>query len=336
MSKVLITGGLGYIGSHTIVELIDRGYQVSIIDDLSNSQLFILDRIQQISGTMPDFHQVDLKEYDLLSSICSKVQFDSVIHFAAYKSVSESVSSPLKYYQNNLISLINVLQAMNQYNVKNLIFSSSCSLYGQADKMPITEDTVWKKAESPYAKTKQMCEEILMDEVEANEISVTSLRYFNPIGAHHTFLLGELPIGVPNNLIPFVSQTAAGIRKEISVFGGDYPTPDGTAIRDYIHVSDLAKAHVAALDSLKVKQESNYDVYNVGTGKGNSVLEVIRTFEEVNDLKLAYKIANRRDGDTVMAYADTTRVEKELKWKAEMSLSESLKSAWEWQKRLFD
>lgn len=335
MKKILVTGGLGYIGSHTAVALQEAGYEVVIIDDLSNSELFVLDRIEKITGKKPDFFQIDLKDEEKVKEFFQNNKIDGIIHFAAHKAVGESVQKPLMYFRNNLIGLLNVLEGMNENQRDNFLFSSSCTVYGQADKMPIDESAPIKKAESPYAKTKQMGEEILEDFVSAFDKNVISLRYFNPVGAHPTALIGELPKGVPNNLVPFVTQTAAGIREELSVFGNDYPTRDGTAIRDYIYVCDLADAHVKAMTRLvEKKNKSNLEVFNLGTGIGSTVLEVIKAFEEVNDLKLNYKIVGRRAGDITEAYADNTYAEKGLGWKPETPLSESMRTAWEWQKGL--
>lgn len=333
--KILVTGGLGYIGSHTAVALQEAGYEVVIIDDLSNSELFVLDRITQITGIEPEFHQIDLKDADLVNEFFQNNKVDGVIHFAAHKAVGESVQKPLMYHKNNLLGLLNVLEAMKGNEVDHFIFSSSCTVYGQADKMPIDESAPIKKAESPYAKTKQMGEEILEDFVAAFEKNVISLRYFNPVGAHPSALIGELPKGVPNNLVPFVTQTAAGMREFLSVFGSDYPTRDGTAIRDYIYVCDLADAHVKALTRLIQKQnKSNLEVFNLGTGIGSTVLEVVKAFETVNNLKLNYKLVDRRAGDIIEAFADNSLAENELGWKPETSLEESMRTAWEWQRSL--
>ena len=331
----MVTGGLGYIGSHTVVALQEAGNDVVIIDDLSNSELFVLDRIEEITGQKPDFHPIDLKETNAVNEFFQNHKIDGVIHFAAHKAVGESVQKPLMYHKNNLLGLLNVLDAMRENEVDHFIFSSSCTVYGQADKMPIDETAPIKKAESPYAKTKQFGEEILEDFVSAYDKNVISLRYFNPVGAHPTALIGELPKGVPNNLVPFVTQTAAGMREFLSVFGNDYPTRDGTAIRDYIYVCDLADAHVRALTRLiEKKNKSGMEFFNLGTGVGSTVLEVIKSFEKVNDLKLNYKLVDRRAGDIVEAFADNSLAEKELGWKPETSLDESMRTAWEWQKGL--
>ncbi|MFA7687586.1 MAG: UDP-glucose 4-epimerase GalE [Moheibacter sp.] len=333
--KILVTGGLGYIGSHTVVALQEAGCDVVIIDDLSNSELFVLDKITEITGTKPEFHQIDLKNEELVNEFFQNNKVDGVIHFAAHKAVGESVQKPLMYHKNNLLGLLNVLEAMKDNEMDHFIFSSSCTVYGQADKMPIDENAPIKKAESPYAKTKQMGEEILEDFVAAYGKNVVSLRYFNPVGAHPSALIGELPKGVPNNLVPFVTQTAAGLREYLSVFGSDYPTRDGTAIRDYIYVCDLADAHVKALTRLvQKKNKSNLEVFNLGTGIGSTVLEVVKTFEKVNGLQLNYKLVDRRAGDIIEAFADNQKSEKELGWKPETSLEESMRTAWEWQRSL--
>jgi len=329
---ILVTGGLGYIGSHTVVALQEQGYEVVIIDNLSNTRLSVIDGITKISGQKPIYYNIDLKEKSGIIPVFKNHKIEGIIHFAAYKAVGESVEKPLQYYQNNLASLVNLLQTMLDNNCTNIIFSSSCTVYGQADSLPITEEAPIKKAESPYGNTKQIGEEILFDTSKTSDLKAIALRYFNPIGAHKSALIGELPLGVPQNLIPFVTQTAAGIRKELSVFGDDYSTEDGTAVRDYIHVVDLAKAHVKAVARLlENKQEIAFEVFNVGTGTGSSVLEVIKAFEKVNNIKLNYKIVERRAGDITAAYADTTKANKVLGWQAEQSLEAALKSAWDWQ-----
>ena len=336
MKKILVTGGLGFIGSHTVVELQNEGFEVIIIDDLSNSSKHVLGKIKSITGKQPVFEKIDLKDQQALKKFFNDHKnIEGVIHFAASKAVGESVEKPLLYYHNNISSLIYLLEEMESNKVSNFIFSSSCTVYGQADKMPITESAPFKPAESPYGNTKQMGEEITSDTSKVSSLKAIALRYFNPIGAHKSAKIGELPIGIPQNLIPYLTQTAAGIRKELSVFGGDYPTPDGTAIRDYIHVVDLAKAHIVALKRLiENKNKAAFEVFNIGTGKGSSVLEVIKTFEKVTKQKLNYKIVGRREGDIVEAYADTSFANKELKWKAELSLEEALASAWKWQQSL--
>lgn len=336
MKKILVTGGLGFIGSHTVVELQQEGYEVIVIDDLSNSSIAVLDGITSITGKKPGFEKLDLKDqYAIRQFFRSYPDIEGVIHFAASKAVGESVQNPLLYYHNNISSLIYLLQEMHSNKVNNFIFSSSCTVYGQADAMPITENAPFKTAESPYGNTKQIGEEIIADTARATDLKAIALRYFNPVGAHESAKIGELPIGIPQNLIPFVTQTAAGIRKELTVFGDDYPTPDGTAIRDYIHVVDLAKAHVVALNRLiNDKNKNPFEVFNIGTGTGSSVLEVIHTFEKVTGQKLNYKIAGRREGDITEAYADTALANSELGWKAKLTLEEALLSAWKWQQTL--
>ncbi|QXP74531.1 UDP-glucose 4-epimerase GalE [Tenacibaculum sp. HL-MS23] len=334
MKNILVTGGLGFIGSHVVVDLQKLGYKVLIIDNLSNSKIEVVDQITAITGVKPAFFQIDLRNKKEVANFFLQNTVDGVIHFAASKAVGESVSDPLKYYENNINSLVYLLQSMKENEINNLIFSSSCTVYGQADELPITENAPIKKAESPYGNTKKVGEEILKECSEAYGIKAIALRYFNPIGAHESVKIGELPIGTPQNLIPFVTQTAAGIRKELAVFGDDYPTEDGTAVRDYIHVVDLAKAHVAALNRL-LKNTSNltYEVFNIGTGKGTSVMEVINSFEEVTNTKLKYKIVSRREGDITAAYADTTKANEVLGWSADKTLEEGLLSAWQWQEK---
>jgi UDP-glucose 4-epimerase len=332
MKKILVTGGLGFIGSHTVVELQNEGFEVVIIDDLSNTSLSVLDSITEITGKKPAYHKVDLKVKKEVQDFFEKNQVDGIIHFAAFKAVGESVENPLDYYENNIGSLVYILQEVRNRKLDHIIFSSSCTVYGQADELPITENAAIKKAESTYGNTKQIGEEILQESCKAHQLNAIALRYFNPVGAHESIKIGELPLGVPQNLIPFVTQTAAGIRKELAVFGDDYPTPDGTAIRDYIHVVDLAKAHIAALKRLLDKKNKlNFEVFNVGSGTGSSVLEVIKAFEMASGQKLNYKIVGRRAGDITAAYADTTIANRELKWKTEKSLEEALAAAWKWQ-----
>ena len=332
---ILVTGGLGYIGSHTVVELLNNNFEVVIIDDLSNSEKFILKNIEEVSGKKPVFYPFDLKRKELLKQVFDAHKIDGCIHFAAYKAVGESQEKPVDYYENNLFSLINLLQEFKERNISNFIFSSSCTVYGQADKMPIDEETVLKLPESSYGKTKQMGEEILKDFATAHQKKITLLRYFNPIGAHHTAKLGELPIGIPNNLVPYVMQTAAGIREKLSVWGDDYPTEDGTAVRDYIYVVDLAKAHVKALQKLiNSTENTQIDIYNLGTGKGSSVLEVVHAFEKANDVNVPYQICERRAGDITIAYANADKAERELGWKADTTLEEALRTTWQWQKYL--
>ena len=337
MAKILVTGGLGFIGSHTVVELQDEGFEVVIIDDLSNSSEDVLDRITSITGIKPLFEKLDLKEKSKVQSFFEKhSDIQGVIHFAASKAVGESVENPLLYYENNINTLVYVLQEMQQLETANFIFSSSCTVYGQADVMPITEDAPVKKAESPYGNTKQIGEEIIQDVCNINsDFNGIALRYFNPIGAHESAKIGELPIGAPQNLVPFITQTAIGLREQLSVFGDDYPTHDGTCIRDYIHVVDLAKAHVVALQRLlQGKNTSNYETFNVGTGKGSSVLDVIKSFEKVSGQKLNYKIADRRAGDIIEAYANTEKANTILGWKSQSSLDDALASAWKWEQNI--
>ena len=335
--KVLVTGGLGFIGSHTVVELQNKDFQVVIIDDLSNSSIDVLEGITKITGKAPIFEKLDLKEKTKVEVFFNQHKdIQGVIHFAASKAVGESVEKPLLYYENNINTLIYVLKSLVNLDTSNFIFSSSCTVYGQADTMPITENAPIKPAESPYGNTKQIGEEIITDTCKVyKNLKAISLRYFNPIGAHPTANIGELPLGVPQNLVPFITQTAAGLRKELSVFGDDYPTPDGTCIRDYIHVVDLAKAHVVALERLlEEKNHGNYEVFNLGTGKGSSVLEVVQSFERVSGQKLNYKIAPRRAGDVIQAYADTTKANDVLGWKSQLSLDDAMLSAWNWEKKV--
>ena len=335
--KILVTGGVGYIGSHTVVELQNEGFEVVIVDNLSNSSIEVLDGIEAITGKRPIFEELDLREKDKVQAFFKKHHdIEGVIHFSASKAVGESVEKPLLYYENNLGVLVYLLQELTKKDKGNFIFSSSCTVYGQADKLPITEDAPVKPAESPYGNTKQVGEEIIRDTCKVKpNLKAIALRYFNPIGAHPSVQIGELPLGVPQNLVPFITQTGVGLREQLSVFGDDYPTPDGTCIRDYIHVVDLAKAHVKALQRLlNAENESNYEVFNLGTGKGSSVLEVIHSFERVSGKKLNYKIVDKRPGDVIQAYADTTKANKVLGWKAEATLDECLKSAWEWEKKV--
>ncbi|MGB5172958.1 UDP-glucose 4-epimerase GalE [Eudoraea sp.] len=332
--KILVTGGLGFIGSHTAVELQNAGFEVIIIDDCSNSSEKVLDGITSITGITPLFEKMDLRDKSEVQRFFKKhSDIEGVIHFAASKAVGESVEKPLLYYENNLNTLIYILQEILKLKYSNIIFSSSCTVYGQADTMPITEDAPVKPAESPYGNTKQIGEEIIRDTCKVTpNLQAISLRYFNPMGAHSSAMIGELPVGVPQNLVPFITQTGVGLREQLSVFGDDYPTPDGTCIRDYIHVVDLAKAHVVAMKRILNKNnKENYEVFNVGTGSGSTVLEVISSFEKVSKKSLNYKIVGRRDGDIISAYADTTKANKELNWKAESSLDQAMKSAWDWE-----
>ena len=333
--KILVTGGLGFIGSHTVVELQNKGFEVVIIDDLSNTSIAVLDQITSITKVKPEYHNFDIGDASRLKNFFDKTKIEGVIHFAAFKAVGESVEKPLAYYHNNLTALIGLLKELCQRAIFNFIFSSSCTVYGQADTLPITEKAAVKPAECPYGYTKQVGEIIVRDTCKAHHLRAISLRYFNPIGAHSSHKIGELPLGVPQNLIPFITQTAAGIREQLSVFGNDYPTKDGTAIRDYIHVVDLAKAHIAALERLlEAKNRSHYEYFNVGTGKGSSVLEVIKAFEKVTGQKLNYKIVGRREGDITAAYADTSIANEKLKWKTEKTLEQGLEDAWAWQKKI--
>ena len=335
--KILVTGGLGFIGSHVVVELQNEGFEVVIIDDLSNSTESVLEGITAITNERPIFEKMDLRDKDKVADFFKKYDdVSGIIHFAASKAVGESVEKPLLYYENNLNSLTYLLQQLTQKESSCFIFSSSCTVYGQADSLPITEEAPIKPAESPYGNTKQIGEEIIKDTCKVNNnLKAIALRYFNPIGAHESAKIGELPVGVPQNLVPFITQTAIGLREQLSVFGDDYPTQDGTCIRDYIHVVDLAKAHVAALTRLiEEKNKSNFEVFNVGTGKGSSVLEVINAFEETTKQKLNYKIVGRREGDIISAYADTTKANQELGWKSEFDLKQALSSAWKWEKEI--
>ncbi len=339
MGRILVTGGLGFIGSHTVVELQNEGFEVVIIDNLSNSSIDVLVGILAISGKSPIFEKLELKNKSAVQSFFSKYKdIEGVIHFAASKAVGESVQEPLMYYENNLNTLVYLLQELAAKENSNFIFSSSCTVYGQADEMPITENALIKPAESPYGNTKQIGEEIIKDTCKVKKnLNAIALRYFNPIGAHPTAKIGELPIGVPQNLVPFITQTGAGLRDALSVFGDDYPTPDGTCIRDYIHVVDLAKAHVVALKRLLNKKHStNYETFNIGTGVGSSVLEVIQAFERVSNKKLNFQIADRREGDVISAYADTTKANIELGWKAQSTLDEAMLSAWKWEQHIRD
>jgi UDP-glucose 4-epimerase len=334
MKKILVTGGTGYIGSHTVVALQNEGFEVVIVDDLSNSQIEVLDGIEKITGKRPAFHQFDLcDERELGRFFDQHSDVKGIIHFAASKAVGESVQKPLLYYRNNLFSLIFLLEAMKRLNIPNIVFSSSCTVYGQPDRLPVTEQTPFKPAESPYGNTKQICEEILRDTCKVTPaINAISLRYFNPVGAHESALIGELPRGVPANLVPFITQTAAGMRNQLLVFGNDYDTTDGSAVRDYIHVTDLAEAHVVAVKRLSSqKQKANFEFFNIGTGKGMTVLELIKTFEKVNNVSLNYKIVDRRAGDVEKIYADTSYANEELGWKARLTAEDMMRSAWKWQ-----
>ena len=336
MKKVLVTGGLGFIGSHTVVELHNAGFEAIIIDNLSNSSISVLDGIERIIGKKPVFENLDLRDKASVQSFFTKYNdVVGVIHFAASKAVGESVENPLLYYENNINALVYILQELSKMAEANFIFSSSCTVYGQAEKMPITEDASIQTAMSPYGNTKQIGEEIITDTAKVTSINSILLRYFNPVGAHPTAEIGELPIGVPQNLMPFITQTGIGLREQLSVYGDDYPTPDGTAVRDYIHVVDLAKAHVVAMQRLLNKQNlEKVETFNLGTGTGSSVLEVITAFEKVSGKKLPYKIVGRREGDITSAYANTDKANQVLGWKAELTLEESLASAWKWEQKI--
>lgn len=336
MAKILVTGGAGYIGSHTVVELLNAGYEVVVVDDFSNSDPKILNQIEKICGKKPEFVQLNLCDEAAVNTFAkAHNSISGIIHFAAFKAVGESVQQPLKYYRNNFYSLINILTAFNS-KIK-LVFSSSCTVYGQPDHLPVTETAPVKKAESPYGNTKQIAEEILQESCAVNtDLKVIALRYFNPVGAHQSALIGELPIGVPQNLVPFITQSAIGKRGPITVFGNDYDTPDGSAIRDYIHVVDLAKAHVAAIQRLEDDKVEGYEVFNVGTGRGTSVLEIIHAFETSTEQKLNYTIGGRREGDIEQTYGDVTLSNKVLGWKAELGIEEMMSSAWNWEKYLKD
>lgn len=337
MKQILVTGGAGYIGSHTAVELINAGYEVVIVDNLSNSGIESLDGIEKITGIRPAFEQFDLVEKDKLEDFFTRYKnIVAIIHFAASKAVGESVEIPLVYYRNNLVSLINLLECQLKFGISNIVFSSSCTVYGQPDQLPVTENTPRKDAESPYGNTKRVNEDILKDTIAANPaIKGIALRYFNPVGAHPSALIGELPLGVPANLVPFITQTAAGLRSELKVFGNDYDTFDGSAVRDYINVVDLAKAHVVAVERLlDNKNKAGYEIFNLGTGNGVSVLEAVQAFEKASGVKLNYKIVDRRAGDIEKIWADTTFANEELGWKAETGLEETMLSAWLWEKRV--
>jgi len=334
MKKIIVTGGAGYIGSHTVVELFESGYEAIIVDNFSNSEKSVLDGLREILGVKVKVYEGDCTDKDFMRDVFKIENPDGAIHFAAYKAVGESVAKPLKYYHNNIDSLIVLLETMIKFGCGNLVFSSSCTVYGTPDKLPVTEKSPIKKAESPYGFTKQAAEQIIEDTVASeSSLSAVALRYFNPIGAHPSSKIGELPIGTPSNLIPFVTQTAAGIRKELTVFGNDYNTPDGSNIRDYIHVVDLAKAHVKTLEYIQ-SQRQLFDTINVGTGKGNSVLEVLETFKKVTGQALRYRIGERRAGDVEQIYAAVDKSKKVLGWEAELGLEDALRDAWKWQKTL--
>lgn len=333
---VLVTGGAGYIGSHTTVELINAGYEVVIVDNFSNSDASSLEGICGITGVKPTFIEADCCDREAMRRVFEAYDFASVIHFAAFKAVGESVEQPLKYYQNNMLSLLNILELMGEYGRQNIVFSSSATVYGDAEELPVTERTPRKPATSPYGNTKQMAEDILRDTVAASSsLRGIALRYFNPIGAHPTALIGELPRGVPNNLVPYITQTAAGVRECLSIFGDDYPTPDGSCLRDFIDIVDLARAHVVAIDRMvQDKNKERYEIFNVGTGRPVSVFELVNGFERSNDLKLNYRVAPRRAGDVMAVWADTTLANEELGWKAERELEDTLRSAWAWERHV--
>src|SRR5690554_1808353 len=337
MKKILITGGAGYIGSHTAVSLIRAGFEPVIIDDFSNSEKFVLEGLRKILGRELICYEGDCNDQGLMDRIFAEQSISGVIHFAAHKAVGESTKLPLKYYRNNIGSLLVLLETMKEFEVKDLVFSSSCTVYGQPDELPVKESTPRKEAESPYGNTKKIGEDILVDHVKSGApVRVIALRYFNPVGAHESALIGELPIGVPANLVPFVTQTGAGLREKITVFGDDYNTPDGTCIRDYIHVLDLADAHVKSIQYLEDKPDNFYDLFNVGTGNGNTVMEVIKAFEKVSGRDLNYQIGPRRPGDVEKVWADTTKINKELNWFPKYSLEEALRDSWNWQLKLAD
>lgn len=334
--KILVTGGTGYIGSHTVVELQNKGYEVIIVDNLSNSDAGFVDNIEKITGIRPEFENFDLIDREKTADFFKRnSDIKGIIHFAAFKAVGESVQKPLMYYRNNLDSLVNILQGMIDNDITNFVFSSSCTVYGQPDELPVSEQAPIKKAESPYGNTKQISEEIISDTLKTSKLNAIALRYFNPIGAHESTLIGELPLGVPNNLVPFITQTAIGIREQLSVFGDNYATPDGTAIRDYIHVVDLAKAHVIAIDRMvNSKMKQQMEIFNLGTGNGYSVLDVINSFEKVSGQKLNYKIVDRREGDITQVWANPDYSNDELGWKAEKGIDEMTLSAWKWEQVL--
>lgn len=335
MKTILVTGGLGYIGSHTVVELIAAGFEVVIVDDFSNSDISALNGIEKISGRRPRFQQLDLRVKQDVVDFFEKESIDGIIHFAASKAVGESLEKPLLYYENNIHTLVYLLQACEKHGIINFIFSSSCTVYGEPDLLPITETAAVKEAISPYGNTKQISEEIISDTCNSFDLRSIALRYFNPIGAHESGQIGELPKGTPQNLVPFITQTAAGIRTELSIFGDDYPTVDGSCVRDYIHVVDLAKAHVVAMERLvSGKNLTNYEVFNIGTGTGSSVFEVVKAFEKVSQLSLNYKVVGRRPGDVVSVYADTTKANEILGWKAMHTMEEAMDSAWKWEQKL--
>ncbi len=333
--NILVTGGAGFIGSHTVVELHNAGHTPIIIDNFDNSEKTALQGIENIIGTNVTYYEEDCRNQTAVEAIMQKENVNGVIHFAAHKAVGESVQNPIKYYENNLTSTLTLLKAMRGQGIKNLVFSSSCTVYGEPDTIPVTEETPRKPATSPYGNTKAICEDFLRDTIASGEdMRLLSLRYFNPVGAHPSAEIGELPTGVPSNLVPFITQTAAGIRGKLTVFGNDYPTVDGTNIRDFIHVVDLAKAHVAAFELLATKNEAYYDVFNVGTGEGNTVLQLITAFERVNNLKLNYELGPRRPGDVEKIYGEVTKAAKLMNWRTEKTLEDSMRDAWRWEKKV--
>lgn len=332
--KILVTGGLGYIGSHTVVNLVENGYEPVIIDNLDNSSVKVLKELKDLTERDLGFYELDIRDKNGISQLLKKLgDVEGVIHFAAHKAVGESMEAPLKYYNNNISGLIHLAEALAERGIKNLVFSSSCTVYGEAKKSPVDENTPLKEAASPYGNTKLLGEAILKSLSQRGILRAVALRYFNPIGAHHSAKIGELPRGVPQNLVPFVTQTAIGKRSQLKVFGSDYPTPDGTAIRDYIHVMDLAAAHVKALEYLKSQEKVDFDTFNIGTGKGTSVLELIRTFEDINKLELPYTYAPRRPGDITAIYANADKAKEKLNWQAQLDLKEALRSAWVWEQK---
>lgn len=336
MKKILVTGGTGYIGSHTVIELINLGYEVLVIDNLSNSKAEVIDIIESITAVRPYFEKIEMCDKTALANFFSKhADIDAVIHFAGMLQVAESVENPLKYYHNNMFSTINLLECMVAYKIKNIVFSSSCTVYGNPTQLPVTETAPVQKAMSPYGNTKQMGEEVLENVSKANDINVITLRYFNPIGAHDSARIGEIQHGVPHHLIPYITETAVGKRKQLNVFGGDYKTHDGTCVRDYIHVVDLAKAHIAAISRLiDNKNEQKMEIYNIGTGLGYSVLDIIGAFEKATSLKINYQIVDRRPGDVEAVYADTSLAEQKLNWKASLGIEDMMRSAWNWEQAL--
>jgi UDP-glucose 4-epimerase len=331
--KILVTGGLGFIGSHTVVALIEHGHEVVIVDNLSNSQADVLQGLESILGKRPKWYHTDISDTGALQQIFESENIEGVIHFAAFKAVGESMEKPLAYFQNNVGGMISLLEAMQAAGLKQLVFSSSCTVYGDTDQSPITEDTPRQQAASPYGTSKIICEELLEDLCGLDKLQAVSLRYFNPVGAHPSSHIGELPIGVPNNLVPYITQTAIGIREQLTIFGKDYPTADGTNIRDYIHVVDLAEAHVLAMEFMQMNP-INYEVFNLGTGMGRSVLDVVKSFEETNALELKYRFGERRAGDVIAIWADATKAKEQLGWTAQLSLADMMRDAWNWQKKI--